>query len=153
MDLSLAEIALAVGMATQMQAPVEHEELICMARNIYHEARGEDQAGQIAVAYLTLNRVESTRFPDTICDVVTEDRGPRAHDCQFSWWCDGKSDKPNDQDAYEKAMKVAIQTMTGRVENPVPAATHYYAPDKASPGWALKLAEVAVIGNHRFMQE
>ncbi len=153
MQLSLAEIALAVGMTTNMQADVDAAELICLAKNVYYEARGEDAAGQVAVAHLTLSRVASPRFPDTVCDVVTEDRGPKSYDCQFSWWCDGKGDIPRDERAYEKAMLIALKAMTGRTTNPVPGATHYYAFDMVTPGWSYKLAEVAVIGNHRFMEE
>ncbi|MDE4297152.1 cell wall hydrolase [Phaeobacter gallaeciensis] len=153
MTLTFAEIALIASMATNMQADLDHEELICMARNVYHEARGEDRSGQIAVAYLTLNRVESDRYPDTVCGVVTEDRGPKSNDCQFSWWCDGKSDTPNDLEAYQNAIRISIEAMTGTVENPVPGATHYYAPKRVTPGWSYKLAEVAVIGDHRFMEE
>lgn len=153
MDLALAEIALIVGMTTNMQADINHGDLICMARNVYHEARGEILEGQLAVAFLTLNRVESPRFPDTVCDVVTEDRGPKPWDCQFSWWCDGKSDVPTDQDAYETAIMISLAAMTNAATNPVPGATHHYAENKTTPSWSYHLAEIAVIGDHRFMQE
>lgn len=153
MDISLAEVVLAISMATQMQAPVDHEELICLARNVYHEARGEDHEGQLAVAYLTLNRVAHSRYPGAVCDVVTQDRKPGDHVCQFSWWCDGKSDTPRNLDAYQDAIRVSIEAMTGAVENPVPAATHYYAYNKVTPSWSHRLVEIAVIGNHRFMEE
>lgn len=153
MNILLKEATLVVSMLMQQQASLPEEEVVCMARSIYHEARGESTAGQIAVGYVKKNRAESPAFPDTICDVIAEDRGPLPHDCQFSWYCDGKSDTPQDWRAYQNAVLVAIKILDARVENPVPAATHYYAPAKADPYWAYKITEVAVVGNHRFMEE
>lgn len=153
MNFSLFELALVVGMTTNLQADVDPGELTCLARNVYHEARGETEDGQLAVAFLTLNRVADPRYPDTICDVVKEDRGPKSYDCQFSWYCDGKSDYAKDQEALEKAILISIAAMTGAVENPVEGATHYYAHKLTTPFWSYKLSEVAVIGDHRFMEE
>ena len=70
----------------------------CLAENVYFEARGQGQAGWVAVAQVTLNRVQDTRFPNTICEVVKqgltyESGHPIKNKCQFSWYCDGKSDK------------------------------------------------------------
>ncbi len=76
-------------------------EAICLATNIYHEARGESYAGKVAVANVTMNRVTSPKFPNTICDVVYQAQTkenwkgntvPKRNKCQFSWYCDGKSD-------------------------------------------------------------
>ena len=46
--------------------------LMCMAMNVYHEARSEPIVGQIAVAQVVINRVNDKRFPDTICGVVKQ---------------------------------------------------------------------------------
>jgi N-acetylmuramoyl-L-alanine amidase len=54
-------------------------ELRCLELNIYHEARGEGKAGMIAVGMVTVNRVKSSKFPNSICKVVKQ-RG------QFSWY-------------------------------------------------------------------
>ena len=153
MTLSFYEIALAAGLAMQTQADVEPFDMICLARTIYHEARGESEKGQIAVAHLVLNRIDDPRFPNTVCDVVHEDRGPGAYDCQFSYTCDGLSDIPAERDAYQKAMIIALNAMTGASVNPVPGATHYYAFKKTTPYWADILTEVAYVDGHRFMQE
>ena len=88
------------------------EELDCMVANLYHEARGEGFAGMYAVAMVVLNRVQDKRYPDTVCGVVQQgpvnSNGlPKRHKCQFSWWCDGKSDKMNDTDAFFEALGVA----------------------------------------------
>ena len=89
-----------------------HQEMICLAENIYFEARAEGMDGKAAVANVTRNRVESNLFPNTYCGVVyqgpvreswktkkqkdlaDEDRVyyPRKHRCQFSWYCDGEKD-------------------------------------------------------------
>ena len=77
------------------------EALMCMALNIYHEARNQSIVGQVAVAEVVMNRVEDSRFPDTICEVVKQavtykntDK-PVLHKCQFSWYCDGQKDEPD----------------------------------------------------------
>ena len=87
------------------QEPViDINQMHCLATNIYHEARGESDVGKIAVAHVTLNRTFSEYYPDTICDVVyqarlsrwwLENKGrevPVRNQCQFSWYCDGRSD-------------------------------------------------------------
>lgn len=78
----------------ELPAPSQHvkplhpdvkRQIECLASNIYFEARSEPLDGQIAVALVTLNRTASDLFPDTICDVVKQQR---SNICQFSWWCD-----------------------------------------------------------------
>ena len=66
--------------------------LMCMAINMYHEAKNQSMLGQIAVGQVVMNRVEDSRFPDNVCDVVTQSvtyKGtdkPVLHKCQFSWY-------------------------------------------------------------------
>ena len=77
----------------------------CMALNIYYEARGSNLADKAAVADVVLNRVNDSRYPNTICEVVKQgEQKPSWKDpnkmvmvrnrCQFSWYCDGKKDTP-----------------------------------------------------------
>ena len=66
------------------------EQLRCMALNIYHEARSDSTLGQEAVGMVTMNRVYSDKYPDTICDVVYQSHlnskgAPIRNKCQFSW--------------------------------------------------------------------
>ena len=88
------------------------DQIRCMAQNIYFEARAESMLGKTAVGWVTMNRVNDKRWPETVCKVVhqgphreswktkqdetlaDEDRiyYPRKHRCQFSWYCDGKKD-------------------------------------------------------------
>lgn len=70
--------------------PVDSTSLICLAENIYHEARGESPEGKKAVAFVTLNRVNDTQFPDNVCDVVEQ---KRVGICQFSWYCGKEKNK------------------------------------------------------------
>jgi spore germination cell wall hydrolase CwlJ-like protein len=65
----------------------DEKQIRCLAKNVYFEARGEPRLGQVAVAFVTLNRVESRHFPNTVCGVVEE---RRRHICQFSWYCESQ---------------------------------------------------------------
>ena len=93
-------------------------ELECLALNIYHEARSESLAGQYAVADVTNNRVESKRYPSTICGVVKQavlyEWGvqrelfiPKNNMCKFSWYCDGQPDATIEEYAWVRAKEVA----------------------------------------------
>ena len=77
--------------------------ILCLATNLYFEARGEPLAGQLAVGYSVMNRVKSPRYPDTVCGVIYDAQfnswdpvNPIRHRCQYSWFCDGMSDVPTD---------------------------------------------------------
>ena len=89
------------------------DEVNCLALNIYHEARNQPLVGKLAVAQVTINRVNDNRFPDTLCAVVMQgfyhNHFPIKHKCQFSWWCDGKSDKPKDKESWQKIQILAFK--------------------------------------------
>ena len=139
---------------------IDPVELECLALNIYHEARGESQAGKLAVAHVTLNRVEHHKYPDTICGVVTQGRHyvnwkgntmPVKHKCQFSWYCDGRSDTVQDDRAWAQSIDLAFDVIMGITTDNTHGATHYYNPNKADPYWAEQYAMTAQHGNHVFM--
>ena len=154
-------VALAVSFfATSVQAkdlfsPEAHPEEYCLALNVYHEARGSSYADQIAVADVVLNRVQDRRYPNTVCEVVKQgkkldDGTMKRHACQFSWYCDGKSDKPLDKDSWAIAQEIAyklyvFEDFRGLTEG----ATHYHA-DYVSPKWARSLHLTGTIGSHMF---
>lgn len=120
--------------------------ILCLAMNVYFEARSEDMLGQLAVAEVTLNRVESERYPDTICEVVWQPR-------QFSWTHDGKSDVPRDKEAWARAVEVAkIATETDDMSVVGSDVTHYHA-DYVRPFWASHYQQVAVVGRHVFYRK
>ncbi len=66
--------------------------LMCLALNIYFEARSESFASQVAVAQVTLNRIESKKYPNDVCAVVKQPK-------QFSWYSDGKSEVRKEKEA------------------------------------------------------
>ena len=81
--------------------PKAQKQVMCLAENIFYESAHEPLDGQVAVAFVTLNRVKSKSYPNNICSVVKQ-KNPRG--CQFSWYCDGKSDNPKDTEAWDRAM-------------------------------------------------
>ena len=91
---------------------VDPIELECMSKNIYFEASTESTAGKIAVGQVVLNRKDSVRFPNTVCDVVYEgihykSGFPVRDRCQFSWYCDGKHDRPFRGKLWENSVELA----------------------------------------------
>jgi len=125
------------------------EEINCLALNIYFEARGEPLDGRIAVGHVVLNRVADSRYPDKICDVVKQGGPKPKNRCQFSWWCDGRSDRPRDLQAWRESQVLARVIFWGYVEDPTGGALWYHA-DYTHPAWGRKLAQGPKIGRHRF---
>jgi len=128
--------------------------LVCLALNIYHEARGEPLAGQIAVTQVVFNRVESPHFPDTICDVVKQGHYNQQgnvirNKCQFSWWCDGKSDVPKDTIRWEEALNLADTMLSSNHYDIVEGALYYHA-THVKPYWADHFKKTVTIQNHIF---
>ena len=131
--------------------------LMCMAFNIYHEANNQAMLGQIAVGQVVMNRVEDSRFPDTVCEVVKQavtykgtDK-PVLHKCQFSWYCDGKKDEPNyDSKSWSKALKYAVVVLGGDITlDFTDGATHYHA-TYVRPAWAKTKTRTTRIDRHIF---
>lgn len=122
------------------------EQFQCLADVLYFESRGESVAGQAAVAEVVLNRVESSKFPNSICDVVHQSN---SNGCQFSWTCDGKTDKIRNQDAYAQVAKVARALMDGAPRNLTDGATYFHTP-AVRPAWARKFTRTAKVGSHIF---
>ena len=127
--------------------------LICLALNMYHEARGEPLAGRIAVTQVVLNRTKSQQFPNTVCEVVKQARYYNntliLHKCQFSWYCDGKSDKPTDQIEWEKALNLSTSIILNNIPDITEGALYYHA-TSVSPYWAEHYTPVVTINNHIF---
>ncbi len=128
---------------------VTNKEQRCLAEAVYFEARGEPEAGQVAVAQVVLNRVKNPSYPDTICKVVYQNRHKRNR-CQFSFACDGKRDRISSDAAWSKAQKVARETVAGhQFLKGVGASTHYHA-NYVKPRWARTMKRLDKIGRHIF---
>ena len=124
--------------------------LMCLALNVYFEARNDSMVGQYAVAQVVMNRVQSSKFPNDVCSVVKQSRNDGT--CQFSWYCDGKSDKPRETYAWAYAQMVAADTLIGQgidVTDMTQGATHYHA-NYVRPYWADKLEYTVTYGSHLF---
>jgi spore germination cell wall hydrolase CwlJ-like protein len=128
----------------------------CMAMNIYHEARGDSRLGQKAVGMVTLNRVMHDNYPDTVCDVVYQARldsngNPRRNQCQFSWFCDGKSDTPRDYAKWIEVQGIAHEVLNeyGLVEDFTEGAIMYHA-SYVNPYWASDYDKTVRIDTHIF---
>jgi len=130
---------------------------MCMALNIYHEAKFQSMVGQIAVGQVVMNRVADSRFPDNVCDVVTQavtykgtDK-PVIHKCQFSWFCDGKKDEPKyDSKEWRYAQEYASIVLSRTIVLDVTeGATHYHA-TYVRPAWAKTKTKTTRIDRHIF---
>jgi spore germination cell wall hydrolase CwlJ-like protein len=123
----------------------------CLAEAVYFEARSEPEAGQSAVAQVILNRVRSSLYPSTICGVVYQNRH-RHLACQFTFACEGKSLRINDQASWRRAVRVSDAVLAGDTYlEKVGGATHYHA-DYVNPRWASRLKHKDTIGRHIFYQ-
>ena len=120
----------------------------CLAEAVYFEARGENLAGQAAVAEVILNRVASKKFPNTVCKVINQGSS-RKFKCQFSYMCDGKSEKIYDRNSYERIVKLSWIMIMGSARVLTNGATYYHS-SGVSPVWAKSLKKTNVIGRHIF---
>jgi spore germination cell wall hydrolase CwlJ-like protein len=125
--------------------------LRCLAENVYYEARGEPLKGQYAVAEVTLNRMRSKNFPNSVCKVVHEsrwDRIRRRFVAHFSWTENTQPADPTGP-AWDRAMTVAAAVYDEKQEPVVPGALFYHA-TRIHPAWAKNKKPLATIGNHIF---
>jgi spore germination cell wall hydrolase CwlJ-like protein len=146
----LAAAALAAPGTAQAAKPVN--DLRCLALTIYFEARGEPALGQQAVAHVVMNRVADPRFPNSICAVVRQGGDRHWFTCQFTWWCDGQSDRPRDLSEWYGALLTAIDVYCGASLDPTDGALWYHAAYVA-PSWREHLVRLTRIGQHVFYGE
>jgi len=143
--IAFARDGISASIDLSAKDPVQEQ---CLAQAIYYEARGEDLPGQMAVAEVIINRVNSKRYPNTICGVVFQnDHMPNR--CQFSFACDGKSDNPLQGLAWQRSKLIAQYQLRDTSGVLTQAATHYHA-NYVSPGWATRLEKTVTIGRHVF---
>ena len=127
----------------------------CMVEAIYHEARSEGFIAQIAVGNVILQRVKDKRYPNTVCDVVHQAKKWKGklikNKCQFSYYCDGKSEKFKELDALLEVIDTSELILNGVMLEQTIGATHYHT-FHVSPHWShsptfIKLGRV---GSHIF---
>ena len=146
------------------------DEVKCLAQNIYFEARDQTIKGQIAVALVVINRVESANFPNTICKVIQQasryrDGRIKRNRCHFSWYCDGLPDFPKEKIAWGISLLIsrAMLEQNGganirhfgkqwQMKDFLHGATHYHRID-VNPYWNRKMLKVMTIGDHIFWKD
>ena len=126
----------------------------CMAKNIYWESRNQSVNAMYAVAEVVMSRVRDRRWPDNVCAVIKQ---RRRGICQFSWYCDGKSDEPRldnsmERMAWKLASIVAWAVLKHGPTNTVHGALWYHS-NKVEPYWSKVYTPVTVIEDHIFYVE
>ena len=170
-ELSEEKLESNIEPEVELEVNFDIEEARCLAENVYHEARNQGTAGWLAVAAVTMNRVIDKRFPNTICEVVFQAETkeswktkskkdildserifyPIRHRCQFSWYCDGKSDDLNNINVFMEIMSFTRLLLTSQAVmfDITDGATFYHA-DSITPSWAKSKIKTIEIGDHIF---
>ncbi len=128
--------------------PTGDEQWQCLTEALYFEARGESLEGQIAVAEVILNRVDSPLYPRTVCGVVKQRGGGG---CQFSYVCRG-STKMRERHAADLAGRIARAMLDGAPRVLTEGATHFHTRG-VKPSWSKRFAKTAAIGAHLFYRQ
>jgi len=129
----------------------DNKQIRCLALNIYHEARGEPKAGQYAVAEVTMNRVRSRHYPDTVCKVVYQrnwDQLRKRYVGMFSWTEFDEPPRIKSQ-FWHQSLKIAQNVYNGDYTPKLKGALFYHA-RQIRPSWIKGKKPLAKIGNHIF---
>ena len=124
------------------------EQWRCLSEALYFEARGETVKGQFAVAEVIMNRVKSSRYPNTPCAVINQGTGKK-YQCQFTYTCDGHAEVIAEPKAYDRVKKIARAIIDGRAPKLTSGATHYHT-TAVKPRWSRVYKRTARIGVHLF---
>ncbi|HAX92086.1 MAG TPA: cell wall hydrolase [Rhodospirillaceae bacterium] len=124
-----------------------NDAITCLSRTIYWEARGEQVASMEAIANVVMNRLGHEGFPNTVCDVVKQ--GQEQGSCQFSWWCDGRSDDAEEEEPYAIAKEVARKALNRQLTDQTYGAMYFHQ-KKEKPNWSRKYIKTAEIGEFVF---
>jgi len=121
--------------------------LVCLSRTIYWEAKGGTDADMEGVADVVLNRLGHDGYPDTVCAVVKQGSEKKA--CQFSWWCDGKSDQVKEDDRYAASKEIARKALNQQLTDRTKGAM-YFHDRNVKPAWASEYIRTAETGKFMF---
>lgn len=139
---------------TAKKVKLSKQEQLCLAQAIYHEARGESEAGQWAVANVIINRAMSGKYPSSLCGVIFQNADKGRYKCQFTFACDGRSDNGTERRAWNRSVKLAqaayAEFIQGERPGVLPASALFYHTTAVSPNWSNKFTQVATIGSHIF---
>jgi len=168
-------IMLSVMSNFNIEEPIDNNAIYCSSINAYYEAADEDFLGKVAVSFVAKKRASLDRWPNTLCEVVEQRKLFPVRDedgniirykyiCQFSWFCDGRTDKPflfnakgekhkSNSAAYRQSSVAAMLVQLNLIKDITGGATHYYAHNLVTPSWAKSMYVTAIIGNHTFLKE
>nr|WP_314578988.1 cell wall hydrolase [uncultured Pseudomonas sp.] len=121
--------------------------IVCLSRTIYWEAKGGTDADMEAVANVVLNRLGHEGYPDTICGVVKQ--GVEKKACQFSWWCDGRSDQVKEDGRYAASKEIARKALNQQLTDRTKGAM-YFHDRNVRPAWAGEYIKTAETGKFLF---
>ncbi|SDY58572.1 cell wall hydrolase [Nitrosomonas sp. Nm58] len=121
--------------------------ITCLARSIYWEARGKGDAGMEAVANVVMNRAGHEGFPNTICGVVKQ--GHEQGACQFSWWCDGRSDDAKEDESYAIAKEIARKALNRQLKDRTGGALYFHH-QRVVPDWSKEYIRTVEVGEFIF---
>jgi len=121
--------------------------ITCLARTVYWEARGEGTVDMEAIANVVMNRLGHAGFPKTICSVVRQ--GQERGSCQFSWWCDGRSDQAKEDESYATAKEIARKALNLQLIDRTGGALYFHQ-QNVTPVWAGKYIKTVKIGKFVF---
>jgi spore germination cell wall hydrolase CwlJ-like protein len=121
--------------------------ITCLSRTIYWETRGEGPSGMEAIANVVMNRLGHEGFPNTICEVVMQGREQGA--CQFSWWCDGRSDDAEEDKSYAIAKEIARKALNRQLADRTGGAMYFHQ-RKVTPSWSSEYSKTVTVGEHIF---
>ena len=141
----------AIGLHTVFTYREHTRNLTCLALNVYFEARGETEAGQVAVAEVTMNRLASAGYPKTLCEVVYQKRWDplrKRYVGAFSWTEFSALPPPSGKE-WQRAMDVAEAVYFQREAPTLDGALFYHA-TYIKPRWAKGKQQIAKIGRHVF---
>ena len=121
--------------------------ITCLSRTIYWEARGDGAAGMEAIAHVVMNRLGHEGFPSTICEVVRQ--GREQGTCQFSWWCDGRSDTAEEDESYAISKEIARKALNRQLRDRTGGALYFHQ-RKLTPSWSAEFIRTVEVGEHVF---
>ena len=153
--LLILALFLAFVLTVVFSAPLQaSDDRSCLAEAMYFEARDQGWRGMLAVGVVVKNRMMHPRWPSTACDVVRQGRywngNPVRHQCQFSYWCDGKHERPMPPQPWSTALDLANQILAADLTiEGLEEATHYHALS-VTPRWSRTLDHCGTIGQHKF---
>ena len=126
----------------------KERQMECLAKNLYFEVGNQGTAGMLAVSSVVINRVNDDRFPNTMCKVIHQKRGGV---CQFSWYCDGKSDNPRNKKIYQEKLDFVSKLLDNdRQWVDITDGALFYHANYVRPSWRKKFIKTTEIDKHIF---